>query len=107
MANLIYVALLVASTLLVNINGMSVQYGPCPADENGEPHLPGDSWYAGCSTCRCWDGYYGCMHVFPTCTYPEGCMKLYNENGCEVMAVMENHTDQVCDPISCWGAIGK
>ncbi|XP_078605903.1 uncharacterized protein LOC144878799 [Branchiostoma floridae x Branchiostoma japonicum] len=105
MANLICVALLVASTLLVNVNGYAIQ-GQCPADETGKPHHPGDVWNNGCYTCQCYAGYYACNQAFPTCSYPAGCVKVYNDDGCEIMAVMENQADQVCDPIGCW-QVGK
>ncbi|XP_066294810.1 SCO-spondin-like isoform X3 [Branchiostoma lanceolatum] len=100
MANLLFVALLVASTLLANVNGYMVQ-GPCPDDENGRPHHVGDQWNEGCYSCNCFAGGYGCNQRFPTCTYPVGCEKVYNDDGCELMAVMENQVDQVCDPIYC------
>ncbi|XP_078685711.1 uncharacterized protein LOC144918655 isoform X3 [Branchiostoma floridae x Branchiostoma belcheri] len=105
MTNLVYVTLLVASVLLANVNGFTVQ-GPCPDDENGRPHQPGDTWQEGCYRCDCWGGGYGCNQWLPTCSYPEGCVKVYDDNGCELMAVMENQADAVCDPISCW-MVGK
>ncbi|XP_066294808.1 SCO-spondin-like isoform X1 [Branchiostoma lanceolatum] len=105
MANLLCVALLVASTLLVNVNGWVAQ-GQCPEDENGIPHQPGDHWNEGCQMCDCWENAYGCNQRFPTCSYPVGCVKVYNDDGCEIMAVMENQANEVCDPISCW-MVGK
>ncbi|XP_078685709.1 uncharacterized protein LOC144918655 isoform X1 [Branchiostoma floridae x Branchiostoma belcheri] len=108
MTNLVYVTLLVASVLLANVNGFTVQ-GPCPDDENGRPYQPGDRWLAGrCYWCECYSSgeSYGCNQRLPTCSYPEGCVKVYDDNGCELMAVMENQADAVCDPISCW-IVGK
>ncbi|XP_019641023.1 PREDICTED: uncharacterized protein LOC109482647 [Branchiostoma belcheri] len=98
MANLVYVALLVASVLFANVNGYT-GHGPCPTNPNGVHYQPGDSWEEGCLTCSCWNGGFGCDMKFPTCEYPEGCVKVYDDNGCELMAV--DQANEVCDPIIC------
>ncbi|XP_078685715.1 uncharacterized protein LOC144918658 [Branchiostoma floridae x Branchiostoma belcheri] len=99
MANLVYVALLVASAVLANVNAGYVVQGPCPTNPNGVHYHPGDSFEEGCFRCNCFAGGYSCDEMFPTCEYPEGCVKVYNDNGCELMAV--DQANVVCDPISC------